>query len=113
MDQAGAQEDPLGNPPQGRLQVGFPASARAGVNGPPPQSALGQALARMLIGQRSQIPIIDEPYALRRRAPCRQQPLRHSHVDDLAQQFLAMAGPFFLVGEIEWRLRRLLNKTYT
>lgn len=34
-------------------------------------------------------------------------------VDDLAQQFVTMAGPFFLVGEIERRLRRLLNKTYS
>ncbi len=34
-------------------------------------------------------------------------------VEDLAAQFVTMAGPYFLVGEIERRLRRLLNKTYS
>jgi CBS domain len=161
-DQTTADEDPLSAPPQSKLQVGFLPTARSGTNGLPSQSTLEQALALMLIGQRSQIPVIDEPYTLhgvvsykgigQAHAANKQQTLdnamncdpevirvsddllevaprilEHGYalvrdadnsycgmvtVDDLARQFLVMAGPFFLVGEIERRLRRLLNKTY-
>ena len=162
-DQAVTQDDPLSTPPQSKLQVGFLPAARSGTKGLPSQSTLEQALAMMLIGQRSHIPVIDEPYLLhgvvsykgigQAHAANKQQTLDNAMdgdpqvlsvnddllevaprileygyavvrdvdnrycgmvtVDDLARQFLTMAGPYFLVGEIERRLRRLLNKTYT
>jgi len=165
-DEAGPtdeHEDPLGTPPQAKLKVSFLPSACAGTNGLPSHSTLEQALAKMLISQRSQIPVIDEPSTLHgvvsyrgmghAHAANKQQTLDNAMdcdpevvgvnddllevtprilergyalvrdvdgsycgivtADDLARQFAVMAGPFFLVGEIERRLRRLLNKTYT
>ncbi|WP_034267085.1 CBS domain-containing protein [Actinospica robiniae] len=157
------QEDPLSTPPQTRLKVSFLPSARAGMSSLSSQSTLEEALVHMLIGQKSEIAVIDEPSTLhgvvsyrgmgQAHAANKQQTLmnamdcepevigvnddllevtprilEHGYAlvrdvdgsycgivtaDDLARQFAVIAGPFFLVGEIERRLRRLLNKTYT